>query len=52
MEDGISTILYADSVDDMLFFLFHTENKLWSFMQIVSKGDNLHERSKPVFWEK
>ena len=21
-------------------------------MQIVSIGDNLHERSKPVFWEK
>ena len=21
-------------------------------MQIVSSGDNLHEMSKPVFWEK
>ena len=24
----------------------------WHFMQIVSFGDNLHEMSKPVFWEK
>ena len=21
-------------------------------MQIVSQGDNLHEMSKPIFWEK
>ena len=28
------------------------ENRLWNFMQIVSLGDNLHEMSKPVFWEK
>ena len=28
------------------------ENRIWHFMQIVSLGDNLHEMSNPVFWEK
>ena len=28
------------------------ETRLWHFMQIVSRGDNLHEISKSVFWEK
>ena len=35
-----------------IFFLFFTENRIWHFMQIVSLGDNLHEMSNPVFWEK
>ena len=35
-----------------IFFLFYPENRLWHFMQIVSQGDNLHEMSKPIFWEK
>ena len=35
-----------------IFFLFFPEIRLWHFMQIVSKGDNLHEMSKPTFWEK
>ena len=35
----------------MMFFLFFPENRIWYFMQIVSNGDNLHEMSKPVFWE-
>ena len=41
------------SADDKLivFFLFSPENRLWHFMQIVSLGDNLHEKSKPIFWE-
>ena len=28
------------------------ENRIWPFLQIVSNGDNLHEMSNPVFWEK
>ena len=35
-----------------IFFLFFPENRIWHFMQIVSLGDNLHEMSNPVFWEK
>ena len=44
----------GNSADDKLviFFLCCQENRLWHFMQIVSIGDNLHEMSKPVFWEK
>ena len=33
------------------FFLAFLENRFLHFMQIVSTGDNLHEMSKPVFWE-
>ena len=41
----------------MIFYLFFTENRILHFMQIVSNkivpiGDNFHEMSKPVFWEK
>ena len=36
----------------VIFFLFFPENRIWHFMQIVSNGDNLHEMSNPVFWEK
>ena len=48
------TTLWAFSADDkmMLFFLFFPENRIWHYMQIVSLGDNLHEMSNPVFWEK
>ena len=48
------TTLWAFSADDkmMLFFLFFPENRIWHSMQIVSLGDNLHEMSNPVFWEK
>ena len=48
------TTLWAFLADDkmMLFFLFFPENRIWHFMQIVSLGDNLHEMSNPVFWEK
>ena len=48
------TTLWAFSADDkmMLFFLLFPENRVWHFMQIVSLGDNLHEMSNPVFWEK
>ena len=35
-----------------IFFLFFPENRIWHCMQIVSSGDNLHEMSDPVFWEK
>ena len=31
-----------------IFFLFSPENRIGHFMQIVSSGDNLHERSNPV----
>ena len=48
------TTLWAFSADDklMIFFLFFPENRIWHFMQIVSLGDNLHEMSNSVFWEK
>ena len=35
-----------------IIFLFFPENQIWQFMQVVSIGDNLHEMSNPVFWEK
>ena len=32
-----------------IFFLFFLQNsRIWHFMQIVSKGDNVHEKSKLV----
>ena len=31
---------------------FSSENRIWHFMQTVSDGDNLHEMSNHVFWEK
>ena len=34
------------------FFFFFSENRLWHFMQIVFIGDNSHEMSNLVFWEK
>ena len=58
----------GDSADDklMTFFLLFPENRIRyfmqivslaeimirHFMQIVSLGDNLHEMSIPIFWEK
>ena len=44
------TTLWADSADDklMIFFLFFPENRIWHFIQIFSKGDNLHEVSNPI----
>ena len=44
----------SNSADDtlMIFFIFFLENRIWRFMQIVSIGDNLHQMSKPAFWEK
>ena len=36
----------------MIFMLFPPENKLWHFMQTVSLGDNLHEMSKHIFYQK
>ena len=32
--------------------LRYPEYRVWSFMQIVSLGNNLHEKSNPIFWEK
>ena len=48
------TTLWANSADNKLtiFFLIFPENRIWNFIQIVSIGDNLHEMSKSVFWEK
>ena len=46
------TILWANSADaKLVFLLFFPENRIWYFMQIVSSEHNLHEMSKPVFWE-
>ena len=46
--------LWTYSADEKLiiFFLFFPEIGLWNFMQIVPLGDNFHEMSKPIFWEK
>ena len=47
-------------IDD-IFLIFSPENRLWQFMQIsqefdnsckLSPRNNLHELSKPMFWEK
>ena len=48
------TTLWAFSANGklMIFLLFFQENRIWHFMQIVSWGDNLHEMSNPVLWEK
>ena len=34
------------------YFLIFPANRIWHFMQTVSIGDNLHEMSNPVSWEK
>ena len=48
--------LLANSADDKLktfyYYYYCPENRLWPVKQIVSKRDNLHERSKSVFWGK
>ena len=36
----------------IIFFLNFFRKQIWHFMQIVSTGDNLHEMTKPVSWEK
>ena len=43
-------MLWADSADNKLviFFLFFLENRIWHFMQIVSKEDSLHEVLDPI----
>ena len=45
------TILRANSAHNKLM-IFFPENRIWHFMQIVSNGDNLHEMSNSVLWEK
>ena len=47
------TIPWANPADDKLtiFFLLFPQNRIWQFMQIVTNGNNLHEMSKPFFWE-
>ena len=37
---------------ELFFFFFSPENGMSRLVQIVSCGDNLHEMSNPVFWEK
>ena len=34
------------------FFLICFLEKNWPLLQITSKGDNLYENSKPIFWGK
>ena len=43
------TSLGANSADHKLVTFSYM---MWHFMQLVSTGDNLHEMSDPVFWEK
>ena len=38
-------------IDDILL-IFTKIIRLWYFIQIVCLEDDLHEISKPVFWEK
>ena len=54
IESSTFTTVWAHSADDkwMILFLFFPENRIWRFMQIVSTGNNLHEMSKSVCWEK
>ena len=41
------------SADDIFKYFSHfSEKKICHFMQIVLNGENLHEMSNPVFWEK
>ena len=47
------TVLWAYSADDkLIFFLFFPENRICYFIQIVSTGDNLHEMSNFIFYQK
>ena len=47
------SIIWADSADDkFIFLLFFSENRIWHFIQIVTLGDNLHNMSNPILWEK
>ena len=46
------SFIRANSADEKLMIFFPKKNRLWHFMWIVSNGDNLHELSNPVFWEK
>ena len=49
------TTLCANSVDDksVIFSLFFSENRVqYSCKLSPLAGDNLHEMSDPVFWEK
>ena len=43
-------ILFSDNT--LVKFSYFPENRIGHFMHIVSIGDNLHEMSNPVFWEK
>ena len=33
-----------------MIFFFLPENRIWNFLQMVSHRDNLHEKSKAVYW--
>ena len=33
-----------------LISIFPPENRLWYYIQTISFGNNLHEKSRPVFW--
>ena len=35
----------------LVFSNFSQQNRRWHFMQNVFLGDNMHEMSKPIFWE-
>ena len=39
--------------DDIVkYYFYFSQKKDLNFMQMVSKGDRLHEMSKPILWEK
>ena len=47
----VSTLVKISADDILKYFLISPKNRLWHFMQIVSTWDNMHEMSRPIFWE-
>ena len=48
----LSLGIFSRQQNNNIFSYFFPENRLWHSMQIVSKRDNLHEMTKPIFWRK
>ena len=45
------TTLWAKAADDeLVIVIFYPENRIRHFTHFVSNGDNLHEKSNPVFF--
>ena len=46
---NFTTLLVNSADDKLIVFSFFPENRIWHYMKIVSKGDNFHVMSDPVF---